>query len=266
MVNPLSHLEDIAEQLVEGGFARMFRARLQPIELARRIARTMQDGQVIDARGQIVVPNAYQVYLNPDDFQALADYRDTLQEELARYVASLARQAGATMPGRPRVFLQANTSVSLRRVRVEARLLSARQGLAPDGRTQTMPSLQVPSARASPRYALFDGRRRMPISEAVITIGRDLDNDIILDDPHVSREHAQLRRRYGQYILYDLDSTGGTTVNGRPVREASLEVGDIIAFAGVQVRFEQLGATEPIEERAPSATPRPSRRRQEDQP
>jgi hypothetical protein len=253
MVNPLSHLEDIAEQLVEGGFARMFRARLQPIELARRIARAMQDGQVIDAQGQVVVPNAYQIYLNPDDYQALADYRDTLQEELARYVASLARQAGATMPGRPRVFLQANTSISLRRVRVEARLLSAHHGLAPDGRTQTMPSLQVPSAQASPRYALFDGRRRMPISEAVITIGRDLSNDIILDDRHVSREHAQLRRRYGQYVLYDLDSTGGTTVNGRLVREAPLEAGDVIAFAGVQVRFEQLGATEPIEDRSSSS-------------
>lgn len=106
----------------------------------------------------------------------------------------------------------------------------------------------------------------MPISEAVVTIGRDLDNDIILDDPHVSREHAQLRRRYGQYILYDLDSTGGTRVNGRPVREAPLEVGDVIAFAGVQVRFEQLGATEPIEERAPSDAPPPARRRQRDQP
>jgi hypothetical protein len=266
MVNPLSHLEDIAEQLVEGGFARMFRARLQPIELARRIARAMQDGQVIDAQGQVVVPNAYQVYLNPDDYQALADYRDTLQEELARYVASLARQAGATMPGRPRVFLQANTSVSLRRVRVEARLLSAHHGLAPDGRTQTMPSLQVPSAQASPRYALFDGRRRMPISEAVITIGRDLDNDIILDDRRVSRQHAQLRRRYGQYVLYDLDSTGGTTVNGRPVREAPLETGDVIAFAGVQVRFEQLGATEPIEDRTSSSTARTSRPKRKEQP
>jgi hypothetical protein len=266
MVNPLSHLEDMAEQLVEGGFARMFRARLQPIEVARRIARAMEDGQVIDAQGQVIVPNAYQVYLNPDDFQALADYCDTLQEELARYVASLARQAGATMPGRPRVFLQANTSVSLRRVRVEARLLSAHRALAPDGRTQTMPSMQVPSAHAGPRYALFDGRRRMPISEAVITIGRDLDNDIILDDAHVSREHAQLRRRYGQYILYDLDSTGGTTVNGRPVRETPLQPGDVIALAGVKVRFEQLGATEPIEDRSSSATTRPSRRRRKERP
>jgi hypothetical protein len=264
MVNPLSHLEDVAEQLVEGAFARMFHARLQPIEVARRNARAMEDGQVIDAQGAIVVPNAYQVYLNPDDYQALADYRDTLQEELARYVANLARNAGATMPGRPRVFLQANTSVSLRRVHIEARLLSAQHGLAPDGRTQTMPSMTVPAAQASPRYALFDGRRRMPIGEAVITIGRDLDNDIILDDPHVSREHAQLRRRYGQYILYDLDSTGGTTVNGRPVREIPLQAVDVIALAGVKVRFEQLGATEPIENHSPAATTRPSRRRKEE--
>jgi pSer/pThr/pTyr-binding forkhead associated (FHA) protein len=78
----------------------------------------------------------------------------------------------------------------------------------------------------------------MPISEAVITIGRSLENDIILDDARVSRHHAQLRRRYGQYVLYDLDSTGGTTVNGRPIREAALQPGDVLSLAGVKVRFE----------------------------
>ena len=83
----------------------------------------------------------------------------------------------------------------------------------------------------------------MPISEAVVTIGRSLDNDIVLDDERVSRRHAQLRRRYGQYVLYDLHSSGGTTVNGRPADETPLRHGDVLAFAGVVVRFEQIDAT-----------------------
>ncbi len=256
MANPLSHLEDAAEQLIEGTFARMFGARLQPIEVARRVARAMEDGQVINAQGRIVVPNAYQVYLNPADYAALEDYREALQDELARYVANLARSARATMPGRPRVFVQANVGISLRRVRVEARLLSTRYGVSAPGHTPAMPPIPVPVEKEQPRYALFDGHRRMPITEAVITIGRGLDNDIILDDERVSRAHAQLRHRYGQYILYDLDSTGGTTVNDRPVRETPLQPGDLIAFAGVKVRFEQLGAVEPIDA---AASPRPTR-------
>jgi hypothetical protein len=239
MVNPLSQLENLAEQLVEGTFARLLRARLQPIEVARYIARAMEDGQVINAQGQVVVPNAYLVYLHPDDLQALESYQEALEDELVRYVSSLARAAGATMPGRPRVFLQSNPAVPLRRVRVEARLMSARQKGLDLTHTQELPVSPVtPDQEAGPAFALFDGYRRMPITEAVVTIGRSLDSDIVLDDKHVSRRHAQLRRRYGQYVLYDLDSTGGTTVNGRPVREAVLQPGDVLAFAGVKVRFE----------------------------
>lgn len=238
MTNPLSHLEDMAEQLVEGTFARMFGARLQPIEVARHIARAMEDGQVINAQGQIIVPNAYQVYLNPEDDRALESYRDNLQDELARYIANLARNAGVAMLGRPRVFLQANTAVSPRRVRVEARVLGSQQGVTP-GQTQAMPTMRTAEASAAPQFVLVDSYRRMSIAEAVVTIGRDLDNDIVLDDRRVSRRHAQLRRRYGQYVLYDLDSTGGTAVNGNRVREATLQPGDVITLGGVKIRFER---------------------------
>jgi hypothetical protein len=260
MANPLSHLEDLAEQLVEGTFARIMRARLQPIEVARHIARAMEDGQVIGARGQIVVPNAYLVYLNPGDLQALETYQDALQDELVRYVANLARRVGATMPGRPRVFLQANPAISLRRVRVEGRLYSAQRGQASPDHTQEMPTTSPasgpPSEETIPSFSLYDGYRRMPLNEAVVTIGRSLDNDIILDDKRVSRRHAQLRRKYGQYVLYDLDSTGGTSVNGRPTREAPLQHGDIIALGGVKVRFERADTVSTTEGMRSSGTTR----------
>ena len=253
MPNPLSHLEDLAEQLVEAPFARVFRARLQPIEVARHLARAMEDGQVINAQGKIVVPNAYEVYISPDDFQALENYLDTLQDELVRYVSNLARNAGATMPGRPRVALQANANVSLRRVRVQARLLGTRQGGITPGHTQAMPSIHAPAASQQARFMLFDGHRRMPLTEAVITIGRALSNDIILDDRRVSREHAQLRRRYWQYVIYDLDSTGGTTVNEQTIREVPLKPGDVIGLAGVKVKFDSADAVPPTEN-TPGAT------------
>ena len=99
MANPLSQLENLAEQLVEGTFARILGARLQPIEVARYIARAMEDGQVIGAQGEVVVPNGYTVYLNPDDLRALESYQEALQEELQRYVIHLARAVGATMGG-----------------------------------------------------------------------------------------------------------------------------------------------------------------------
>jgi hypothetical protein len=245
MANPLSQLETLAEGLIEGTVARLLGARLQPVEVARYLARAMEDGRVVGARGQVVVPNAYWVRLHPDDMQALASYRDALQDELARTVASLARAAGAGMPGRPRVFLEASPAVPQRRVRVEARLVSAQhQGADMTHTPELDPAAlgaQAPGP-AAPAFALVDGYRRMPIGESVVTIGRSLDNDIVVDDERVSRRHAQLRRRYGQYVLYDLNSTGGTTVNGRPADETPLRHGDVLAFAGVKMRFEQLDA------------------------
>jgi pSer/pThr/pTyr-binding forkhead associated (FHA) protein len=111
---------------------------------------------------------------------------------------------------------------------------------------------------------LFDGYRRMPLTEAVITIGRALSNDIILDDRRVSRQHAQLRRRYGQYVIYDLDSSGGTTVNERTIRETPLQPGDVIGLAGVKVRFDNIDAMQPTGETtgttgATKQMPRPKR-------
>ena len=244
MVNPLSHLENLAESLIEGTAARLLGARLQPVEVARYLARAMEDGRVIGARGELVVPNAYRVYLHPDDMQALDSYRETLQNELTRTVVSMARSTGASMHGRPRVLLEAAPTVPRRRVRIEARMVSAQGQDANLTHTQEWDpaTLQATNPAASSTFALVDGSRRMPLSEAVVTIGRSLDNDIVLDDQHVSRKHAQLRRRYGQYVLYDSSSSGRTTVNGHPAEGTPLRHGDVIEFAGVKVRFEQFDA------------------------
>ena len=145
------------------------------------------------------------------------------------------------MIGRPRVFVSSISSVPLKQVRVQARLVSARSDSLDLTHTQEMPAIKNFEQRI-PTFVLYDGYRRMPISEAIVTIGRGLENDVILDDKRVSRRHAQLRRRYEQYVLYDLDSTGGTTVNGIRIREAVLQPDDVIAFAGIKVRFERADA------------------------
>jgi hypothetical protein len=185
----------------------------------------------------------------------MQSYRDTLEDELARYVSSLARTAGATMPGRARVRVLAHNSVPLRRVRVVARVVSARPRSPDLTHTQEWSPEVVASAQSSSlasaaaTFLLAYSGRRMPISEAVVTIGRSLDNDIVVDEKSVSRRHAQLRRRYGQYVIYDLGSRGGTLVNGHPVREATLDDGDVVSLGGVEVRFERLtGSPLPTQE------------------
>jgi hypothetical protein len=230
---------------------------LQPVEVARYLARAMEDGQVVGPRGQVIVPNAYWVRMHPDDFAAVQSYRDTLQDELARYVSSLALAVGASMPGHPRVRVLAQGDVPPRRVRVIARVVSAFPHSPELTRTQEWSPDVIASARSSTLACaaatfllVYDGRR-IPISEAVVTIGRSLDNDIVVDETTVSRRHAQLRRRYGQYVIYDLGSRGGTLVNGRTVREAPLDHGDVVSLGGVEMHFERLtGSPLPVQERS----------------
>jgi pSer/pThr/pTyr-binding forkhead associated (FHA) protein len=84
---------------------------------------------------------------------------------------------------------------------------------------------------------VLDGRRNIDLASPVVTIGRGLDSDVILENPRVSRRHAQLRLRYDRYVLYDLGSRAGTRVNGYPVEECVLHSGDVLSFGGVQVVY-----------------------------
>jgi pSer/pThr/pTyr-binding forkhead associated (FHA) protein len=84
---------------------------------------------------------------------------------------------------------------------------------------------------------IIEGRRHFPLDRTVVNVGRRLDNQLILDDPRVSRTHAQLRVREGRYVLFDLGSTSGTIVNGRRVHQHVLRPGDVITIAGTSIVY-----------------------------
>jgi len=88
-------------------------------------------------------------------------------------------------------------------------------------------------------YLVVDGKRVVPLEKTFITLGRRADNDIIVDDPRVSRRHAQIRCRYGHHIVFDLGSRGGTLVNGERISECALTPGDVISLAGCDLIYGQ---------------------------
>jgi pSer/pThr/pTyr-binding forkhead associated (FHA) protein len=99
-------------------------------------------------------------------------------------------------------------------------------------------------AAAAPRaFLILDGERTVALTQAVVGLGRRFDNTVILDDARVSRAHAQLRLRYGRYVVYGLGSTGGTFVNGQRVEECVLRPGDVISLGGVPVIYGEDGAS-----------------------
>jgi hypothetical protein len=242
-MNQIERFEALAERLVEGTFARLFSGYLHPLEVATHLARAMEDHRVEHPDGTSLAPTHYWVYLNPKDFGLLIANRPSLSEDLVEHVAALAGEADLVLQADPVVSVEPLTAIASHSVRVEARWQpdqaadegSATREMTSEEREEVADAVDI----EPPGHPFFivDGERHVALGGPVITIGRALDNDIILEDPRVSRHHAQLRRRYGRYVLYDIGSSGGTSINGYAVEECVLQPGDVISFAGAEVIY-----------------------------
>jgi hypothetical protein len=237
-----SRFEHQIEQLVEGSFARLFAGRLQAREVATHLARAIEDNAQVEPDGASLAPNLYTIYVNPEDFEALMTAQPNLAESLANTVVALANRIEMRLLTHPAVEIQADPAIPLRSVQVAAyhRIEHSRstQVLGPVG--------NVPQPAQQPHNAqlIVAGNRYMPLDRPVMNIGRRHDNHIVIDDMRVSRMHAQLRLRFGHYVLYDLGSSGGTYVNEHAVTECILKPGDVISLAGVLLVYvEDEGST-----------------------
>jgi pSer/pThr/pTyr-binding forkhead associated (FHA) protein len=249
-LNRIAKFEALAEQWVEGTFGRLLGGRLQPMQLAAALARAMEDHQFEAETGEQFAPNVYWLYLNPHDYEALRESTPALPEDLARSLMALAEREGLRLSEQPIVEIRSEESIPRRQVAVTAQYvaqdtapISPTAEIAPEAAAAIRHSLATPSNVHS--YLILEGRRHVPLVKPVVTLGRALDNDIVLDDARVSRHHAQLRLRQGRYVLYDTGSSGGTTVNDRSVSEVTLTAGDVIALAGAQIIFGEDTPTPP---------------------
>jgi hypothetical protein len=244
MATGLARFENFAEKLVEGAFERLGGRRLEPVEIARRLSRAMEDHQTISA-GKVFVPNVYRVGLHPETFQQFVSFKEPLEQELSSYLADEAEHRGFNFVGRPHVTLTAETGTPRGQITVSAELAGGSP--RPDADIDATQTLRVDEVRAAAapgqdeslpagQLQLVIGKRIIPLRQPPITIGRSLDNDVIIQAASVSRRHAQIVFRYGRWLLRDLGSTHGTRVNGHSIEECVLRAGDAIAFGEVEVQ------------------------------
>lgn len=246
--NRFSQFEERIQTLVEGGFARLFAGRLKPREVALRLARAMEDNADVDQAGNLVAPNRYVVHLHPDDHTVLLEAQPGLASSLAEHLVDLAQESDLRMDVTPEVILVRDATIAPHGVAVRAdHVDGARQTtqmLVVGGVGDESPGAQEPAL--PPAFLVVGGSRYVPLERPVINLGRRRDNTIVLDDRRVSRQHCQLRFRFGDFVLYDLGSRGGTFVNNERVSECVLRPGDVISLAGVQVVYVvEEGSTEP---------------------
>ena len=256
----LSSIESFLERLFEAPFGRLFRTRMQPVALAKRIERAMDTNRTFTDDG-VLVPNDYALHLNPVDYATFESYRSSLEDDLSHRVLARARRERYNLVARPRVTLVADQATRRGDIRVAASLLddwgTAVRGRRGDDapaysetRVFTSPAPPVAPERQPPAqpprsYLVVstDGGRpvQFDLSGPVIGIGRGSDNDLILDDPQVSRHHCQLKLQQGAYSLTDMGSTNGSYVNGQRVSEIALGPGDVIELGGTRIEFHVRG-------------------------
>jgi FHA domain-containing protein len=240
-MSALARFESFMENMVEGSVARLFRSPVQPAEIAKRLERAMETHQTISVR-RVIVPNVYRAFLNPQDLGAFGPIRAEMEREMATYLADLAQERDFTMLEHPRVELTSDASVPRHGIQVTAETTSAGPPADASGHTQVFqPPSPGPTSQARTRLLLATptGTHVIPLESTQLTIGRGLNNDIILEDTRVSRHHAQLRYRSRRFWVADLGSTNGTYVNGEPVEEQAVRDGDVISLGGLELTFKE---------------------------
>ena len=243
----MERVESFFSRVVEGWSARLFRAKLQPVQIAKRLIRAMEAHQTISL-SKTFVPNSYVVSLAQSDYAQFEQYRRSLEQELAETLLGAARERSFTLLGYPSVEVERDDDLAPGDIRVSCALVDAAGDAVQD--TKTLGIAETGHTMVLDREALLRERPRAPkamleprdgdvvsLGADPLLIGRDPQSDLVLDDRRVSRKHAEIRLRLGRYTLYDLQSTNGTFVNGRRIAEKVLEDGDRLSIGGLEIAF-----------------------------
>lgn len=214
----------MAQRLVEGSLARLLGDRPLTREVINRLADALEDSQK-----QARVANRYQIRMHPADYASIHQETPDLGNRLATHVRELVKQTEFTFTGELQVTVVADKAIPARKV-----VVHTWHEPGTDGNTRVFERSELPrQARleALDAFLIVNGRRHVPLDKPLVTIGRWTSNDVIVDSPLVSRQHAHIRWRYGRFVLYDAGSRGGVRVNGGPCKECVLQPGDLITLA-----------------------------------
>ena len=225
--------------LVEGLFAKTFRSGVQPVEIAKRVVRAMDDGKQV-AVSEVWAPNRFEISLSNDDAPRFQQMETALIAELKTVILDNASERGWGLVGPPEVELFVDQSLRRGDLVVDASLVQGEQAVG--GSAAPAPARTPrprPSSRAQLRVHEDGGERAIPLDKEVVTIGRLSECDVVVSDTGASRRHAQIRTVEGVSTLTDLGSTNGTKVNGRDVQSTELADGDRITVGATQIDYRR---------------------------
>jgi hypothetical protein len=276
-MGPLAAVERFLERLFERQSARLFRTAIQPVQVQRRLERSMEEGRIRDG-ARTVVPHRFVVRFQPDDLAGLRARAPQLASTLADAALAFARSHAYTLLDRPVVAIRADAAVAAGDFAVDAtdaRAATDRREAADGGTaavdaeeagddgsnaddldptagqaTGPTPAIEqtavfvvpgIDGPRATIREIRPDqSSRTIAFDGRPLTIGRASDNGVVLRDGRASRHHARIDGRRGSLVLTDLGSTNGSFVNDRRVDSIALGEGDRIRVGTTTLLVEAI--------------------------
>ena len=245
MMGALRRFEKRLESIFEEPFSKAFRSGVHPLEIARRLLREIDDAKML-AVGSILAPNHFVVHLSRRDRERLSGVETNLAAEMESLIITHTTRRGYQLISRPCVEFRLDDALREGEFSVEAKvdeaakpepaaeMVEKARGKGQEGENLgVLTVLHGPLAGTS--HELHMDRTR---------VGRAEENEIVLDDSRASRFHAEVRRTPAGYIIKDLESTNGTLVGGRKVKERLLEDGDMLVVGETEMRFSVTGPRE----------------------
>jgi hypothetical protein len=277
-MNVLKSVETTIANLLEGAFGRIFRSEVRPVELARKLAREMDEHRT-ESLSRVYAPNEFAVWLSPDDRARYEGVEHEVIDELCAYLLEHARREGLILSSPPHITFHTDERLALGEFGIQAQLVrhqaprepvAARRGpaAAPVPASPAPPSppaaasaaasasageTMIYSTSARVRGPVEEAQARRPVQRAMLavgarrlllpaaggTVGRSRDCDIVLDDAGISRRHAEIRPGADGWTIADLGSTNGVLLNGKTVRgRHPLRPGDRLELGSTEITFE----------------------------
>jgi hypothetical protein len=227
-VGVLQRFERRIEEMVNRPFARAFKAEVQPVEVASALQRECDDRAAIVARGRTMVPNEFTVILGEHDHERLNVYADALRAELASMVKEHADEQHYSFLGPVKVSFERDDALETGRFRIRSAAVA--------GAVAADPSRAGGSRRADSPW-LEVGGTSYGLTSSRTVIGRGSDTDLRIDDPGISRHHAEVRHQGGDVTIVDLGSTNGIVVDGQQVQQARLADGAKVVMGTTTLIF-----------------------------
>jgi hypothetical protein len=250
----LRSIESKIEGLFEGVFGRAFRTHVQPIELARKLVKEMDDNRSVSV-SRVYVPNEYSVYLSPRDRRQFSGYEGSLVGELQEYLAEHARREGYSLLTPPRVVVLTDGDLAVGEFGIGTRLVAdeaSAEGPPPPELPLEQPEHTMvyrapapvpdepepePERVPEPQATLTLGGKTRTITAPRALLGRSRECEVRVSDANVSRRHAEIRHEDDAWWVVDLGSTNGTLVNGRRSARERLRNGDTITLGSTEIVF-----------------------------